>query len=475
MVSTANFGKLRDKSRIRALLSSIRAPYYPIRPNNWKEYPFTLDSFSVFGVSFYSKILQIMNRTSPDIVSKDYSLAKLEGVVQHYAWGGTDFIPDLIHTSNPTKTPFAELWMGAHPKAPSNVEWEGSHLQLNTLISRDPKKILGEEVARTFDHRLPYLFKVLDVKKMLSIQVHPTKTEAEIGFERENSLGIPITAKHRNYRDNNHKPEIMVALTDFWLLHGFKPVSQIQKLIGQTAEFESLRTPISTGSLYMLYKHLMEMPQVEVNEILAPLVQRLKPGVESGKYQKNDAAYWAVKSVEDNSSVDGDYDRGIFSIFLFNLCHLEKGQGIFQDAGIPHAYLEGVNVELMANSDNVLRGGLTPKHIDVPELLKHTRFESVEPKVLSGIPVSRTEKKYKSPVRDFELSAIHIPKGSTHHQSQDHSLDILLLVEGEIHIKGNVKDLAISKGEICMIPADIRYTITGNTPATLYKATVPVS
>ncbi len=416
-----------------------------------------------------------MNKISPNIIPKDYSLAKLEGVVQHYAWGGTDFIPDLIDTSNPAKTPFAELWMGAHPKAPSTVEVEGSPIQLNAFISRDPEKILGEKVAKAFDQRLPYLFKVLDVKKMLSIQVHPTKREAEIGFEKENSLGIPITAKHRNYRDNNHKPEIMVALTDFWLLHGFKSVSQIQRMITQTPEFESLKPAISTGSLYMLYKHLMEMPQVEVNEILAPLIHRLKPIVEAGEYQRKDAAYWAVKSAEDSSAADGDYDRGIFSIFLFNLCHLKKGQGIFQDAGIPHAYLEGVNVELMANSDNVLRGGLTPKHIDVPELLKHTRFESVEPKVLSGIPVSRTEKKYKSPVRDFELSAIHISKGSSHDQTEAHSLDILLLVEGGVHIQTDVKDLAISKGEICMIPANIRYTIKGNDPATLYKATVPVS
>lgn len=416
-----------------------------------------------------------MNEKSPHIFLETLPISKLEGVVQHYAWGGTSFIPELIQHANPDKQPFAELWMGAHPKAPGKVKSGEQLVPLNDLISGAPEKILGPQVTATFEGRLPYLFKVLDVKNMLSIQVHPTKEEAEKGFEKENALGIPLTAKHRNYRDNNHKPEIMVALSDFWLLHGFKPVSHIQQLISKTPEFAPIKEAIATGSLYMLYKHVMEMPQVEVNEVLAPLIHRLKPGVEEGTYTREHAAYWAVKTVAEDPENEIDFDRGIFSIFFFNLVQLKKGEGIFQDAGIPHAYLEGVNVELMANSDNVLRGGLTPKHIDVPELLKHTRFESVEPQVLSGLPLSRTEKKYKSPVKDFELSMIQLRRGLIHEQSPSHSFDILLLTEGEVELHSDASDISLSQGEIAVVPAHVPYRISGNFPSTLYRATVPLN
>ena len=415
-----------------------------------------------------------MNENPPHTFPQTLSVSKLEGVVQHYDWGGTSFIPRLIHRPNPENQPFAELWMGAHPKAPGVVR-SGEHtFQLDELIAKAPEEILGAQTAATFGGRLPYLFKVLDVKKMLSIQVHPTKKEAEKGFEKENDLGIPLTARHRNYRDDNHKPEIMVALSDFWLLHGFKPVSQIQQLVSKTPEFAPLQEAIATGSLFMLYKHVMEMPQVEVNEVLAPLVHRLKPGFEEGIYSREHAEYWAVKTVFENPDKEIDFDRGIFSIFFFNLVQLKKGEGIFQDAGIPHAYLEGVNVELMANSDNVLRGGLTPKHIDVPELLKHTRFESVEPHILSGFPLSRTEKKYKSPVKDFELSVIQLRKGLIHEQSESHSFDILLLAEGEAQLHADSSSISLSQGEIGIVPAHIPYQISGITTSTLYKATVPL-
>ena len=415
-----------------------------------------------------------MNEIPQHTFPQTLPISKLEGVVQHYDWGGTTFIPELIHLPNPENQPFAELWMGAHPKAPGIIR-SGEHAwKLNELISGSPEALLGAPTAATFGGRLPYLFKVLDVKKMLSIQVHPTKEEAEKGFQKENNLGIPLTARHRNYRDDNHKPEIMVALSDFWLLHGFKPVSQIQQLISKTPEFMPLREAIATGNLFMLYKHVMEMPQVEVNEVLAPLIDRLKPGFEEGVYGREHAEYWAVKTVFENPNRGADYDRGIFSIFFFNLVQLKKGEGIFQDAGIPHAYLEGVNVELMANSDNVLRGGLTPKHIDVPELLKHTSFKSVEPHILSGFPLSRTEKIYKSPVKDFELSVIHLRKGLTHEQSSDHSFDILLLTDGEAQLHSEASNIPLAQGEIAIVPAHIPYRISGNRNSTLYRATVPL-
>ena len=415
-----------------------------------------------------------MDKTSTQTVPQTLSLMEMEGIVQHYAWGGDAFIPQLLKIRNPENKPFAELWMGAHPKAPAQVKANGERLGLNSYIARNPPQALGQAVAAKFDQRLPYLFKVLDVKQMLSIQVHPTKAEAEKGFKAENDWGIPLTAKHRNYRDDNHKPEIMVALTDFWLLHGFRPVAHIQRLLNQTPELQILIPQITTGSLYMLYKHIMELPQVEVNEILAPLIQRIAPLYEEQKLTKDQPEFWAARAALNSPLNEGDFDRGIFSIFFFNLCHLQKGEGIFQDAGIPHAYLEGVNVELMANSDNVLRGGLTPKHIDVPELLKHTRFESVEPKILKGAYISHTERVYKSPVEDFELSLIQIASHKIHRQSLPHSMEILILIEGEVLVESEQAEFMLSPGGIFIAPADVSYQIRGNNTASLYKATVPI-
>ncbi len=331
------------------------------------------------------------------------SIWPLRGKVQHYAWGGKTFIPTLLGQPNTEGEPFAELWMGAHPKDPSTVEVVKQWLDLPTVIEDQPVAILGFRTAHAFDNRLPFLFKILDVNSMLSIQAHPTKAEAEKGFARENEAGIPLDAFHRNYKDDNHKPEVMVALSEFWLLHGFQSREAISNILEKIPEFAPLREHFK-GDIPQLYRHVMEMPQEAVDTMLQPLYTRLK---NRSDLDKNQADYWAARAFEEYTR-DGHYDRGIFSIYFFNLVHLQAGEGIFQDAGIPHAYLEGVNVELMANSDNVFRGGLTPKHIDVPELMQHLAFDPVEPQILKGDALSEAEKVYKTPAKDFELRRIEL-------------------------------------------------------------------
>ncbi len=149
---------------------------------------------------------------------KPADIFKIKGRVQNYAWGGKNFIADLLDIHHRDQ-PIAEYWMGAHTKAPAIVE--STSQALDELIASSPQEMLGKAVANKFGE-LPYLFKVLDVEDVLSIQVHPTKSEAETGFEKENKLGIPLSAANRNYKDKNHKPEVMVALSEFWLLHGFE-------------------------------------------------------------------------------------------------------------------------------------------------------------------------------------------------------------------------------------------------------------
>ena len=400
------------------------------------------------------------------------SIYKLNGVVQHYAWGGTQFIPNLLAVENKEKTPFAELWMGTHIKGPASVQTIEGEVSLANLIKKAPSKKLGQKVAANFNNKLPFLFKVLDVDSMLSIQSHPTKKAAEIGFAKENLTNISVTAPNRTYRDDNHKPEVMVALTDFWLLHGFKSIGAIRAILA-IPEFVALQSNFGEhGDIYQLYKAIMEMSQKEVNQFLAPLWQRLQPAFKAGKLEKTTADYWAAQAFEDYT-IDGNFDRGIFSIYLFNLVNIKKGEGIFQAAGIPHAYLEGVNMELMANSDNVFRGGLTQKHIDVPELLTHLVFDEINPKILKGIKISEVEKIFKTPAPDFELSEIKLDKNQVYRSTKTASAETLIIMEGTISINFNRKSLSFNKGESFFVEANTAYTIKAATTSLLFKAKVP--
>ncbi len=312
----------------------------------------------------------------------------LVGVAQHYAWGGYDLIPQLLGVDNAARQPYAELWMGAHPRGLALAEINGTRLTLDRLIAADPWLTLGADVALRYAGRLPYLFKVLDVRDMASIQAHPSHAQAEEGFARENAAGVPIDAPERLYRDENHKPEVHVVLTDFWMLHGFRPLEEMAEVLASEPELAPLAADLPeklraggerSVLLRELYARLMTMAQPQVNAVLNPLITRLESEESAGRLHKENPGFWALRAARTFPLPGGHRDRGIFSIFLLNLVHLLPGQGTFQPAGTLHAYLEGADVELMAASDNVLRGGLTPKHVDVPELLATLSFRDGRP------------------------------------------------------------------------------------------------
>lgn len=389
-------------------------------------------------------------------------LFKLQGKVQHYAWGGYEFIPALLGIDNSDHKPCAEYWMGAHPSASAMLETQEGLQSWYNLIQQSPTDHLGEKVYQHFGE-LPYLFKVLDVNEMLSIQVHPTKEEARKGFEREEAAGVPIHASHRNYKDKNHKPEVMIALGDFWLLHGFKKEDDLQNVLSSTPEFSFLGKVFAEDGYYGLYKVVMEMPQEEADELLLPLIKRDI----SLCNNKNQPGYWVAK-LYNGQIPENNIDKGIFSIYFFNIVALKEGEGIFQGAGVPHAYLQGQNVELMANSDNVLRGGLTPKHIDVPELLNHIVFEGIEPTILKG-DESGQEISYPLPVEDFGISAVKLENGREY-ISKSKSPEIFITMQGEV----NCSHLSFKKGEVFVVLPETEYTIRGIEDAALYKAFVPL-
>ena len=401
----------------------------------------------------------------------DIQIFPLCGQVQHYSWGGCDFIPNLLEMKNRGHRPFAEYWLGAHPQAPSDVILpDGKRIPLPKLIENAPSFYLG---TRTFDRfkQFPYLFKILDVRNMLSIQVHPSKSEAEKGFARENAAGIKLDAPERNYKDANHKPEMMVALGNFWLLHGFLPKERLIPVLMKIPEFSSFLPVFEKDGYQALYQQVMELHQNEVDKKLSSLTNRILPLYQNKTLKKYDPAYWAAKAVLGSNSAH--FDRGIFSIFFFNIVELNPGEAVFQDAGLPHAYLEGQNMEIMANSDNVLRGGLTPKYMDVPELLKKIKFEPTVPQIIPGhLTQGGMERIYPCSVPDFRISRIEISSGKEY-ASQSSSPEILMMLQGTAVLKGRTAEIPIKQGGSAIIFCGEDYQVITPDHAVLFKAAVP--
>ena len=405
-------------------------------------------------------------------MKKQHKVFKLQGKVQHYAWGGASYIPQLLQLDNPDNKPFAEYWMGAHDNAPAQlVDEDGSVLSLNEYIREHPQESLGTYTTGRFG-RLPYLLKILDVKDMLSIQVHPTKRNAELEFAAENKKGVALNAPNRNYKDDNHKPELMLALSEFYLLHGFKPEEELLEVLRSVPELAFLLPVFERKGYQELYRTVMEMPQAEVNRVLQPLLDRIVPAYKAEQLKRGEEDFWAARAAityNEGSKID----RGIFSIYFFNLLNLHPGEAIFQDAGLPHAYLEGQNVEIMANSDNVLRGGLTPKHVDVPELLKHVRFEATHPRIIMEDYGPGRIAVYHTPAPDFELSKLSLLQGESL-TIRAHSVEIFIVLEGKIGvIEPGVAPFGRKRGEAFVAFHQAKFEVKAQEDAVVYRAAVP--
>jgi len=394
----------------------------------------------------------------------------LKNTVQNYAWGSLTAIPELLGERNPSLEPRAELWMGAHPKASSFVNYNGLWLPLTELIARYPREILGNDVALEFGNKLPYLFKVLAAAKPLSIQAHPSLNQAKEGFERETDQGIDLDAPNRNYKDDNHKPECICALSPFWAMYGFRNIPDILAMLGKNcpvglaAELELLIKHPDSEGLKRFFTDLMTMDSQRQKRVVDEAVRN------AHRYSEEDSAFhWMTRLSNEYPS-----DIGILAPLLLNLIELKPGEALFLPAGELHAYLEGVGLELMANSDNVLRGGLTPKHIDVPELLKVLNFKSRPVNILKAVKKNKNERVYTSEADEFVLSVVSTSVGSPYQSSESRSVEIMLCTEGTAYLKdkGTQEIINIKKGESAIIPAAvISYSITGD--ALIYKAAVP--
>ena len=396
---------------------------------------------------------------------------RLTGQVQHYAWGGKNYIASLIGLNSAKDQPCAEWWLGAHPSAPSEIENVTGKQSLIEFLSQNPIA-LGQVSRQQFGDELPYLLKILDVEKPLSIQLHPTKAQAEKGFEAENAKGVSLTDSTRTYKDRNHKPEMMIALSDFWLLHGFKTKSQILATLNARPSLQPLAEKLGKQSLAEFYADVMLADQSTLANWLLPIIETNQQSYKNGELALDNPDYWVLYTMEAMAISPEKLDAGLVCFYLFNIVHLKEGEGIFQDAGIPHAYLRGQNVELMACSDNVIRGGLTPKYVDIVELLKIVDCREVIPQIISTASQNQSEFTYKTPVNDFALAQIRV-EPQQHTKVNLQSAGILLVMQGELKIQEKSTALTLKQGESAFITADSHVEIMSEKGGYAFLAKLP--
>jgi len=401
---------------------------------------------------------------------------RLENPSQRYAWGSASGITEALGIANPGGGPLAEIWMGAHPSAPSTALVEGGRVGLDALVARDPEAYLGETVVDRFGDSLPFLFKALSAGKPLSIQAHPSKRKARIGFERENLAGIPVDAPERNYRDPNHKPEMVVALTRFELICGFRPVGEIieNMRIAATGEFERalerLERDPGRVELSVFFYGLISLDERDRGRILSDAAGRIRAALESGSIPRGREATfrWCLRIGELFPS-----DVGALLPLILNHVVLEPGQAAFVAPGELHAHLSGTCLEIMANSDNVIRGALTPKFIDLPELVSVLSFNPETLLPVSPSPAAPCEEAYPVFVPDFQISRIAVgPRAS--YRRATRGPEIILCGSGSVELSCLKGSLSLSRGQSAFVSADAcDYKIAAAREALAFRASVP--
>ncbi|WP_287146058.1 mannose-6-phosphate isomerase, class I [Aeromonas sp.] len=376
------------------------------------------------------------------------SFLLMQNPIQDYDWGSHDALTALFGIPNPTGKPQAELWMGAHPNGCSEVTLAGRVQKLSVVIDAAPAAALGEATRARFGS-LPFLFKVLCAEKALSIQVHPSKAQAEAGFAREEAAGIDPKASNRNYKDPNHKPELVFALTPYQAMNGFRAIPAILALferikLASIADLvAALATNQNEGGLQHFFHQLLILTGARKEAALAAL--------QAYATDHQDEETFALIT-----SLAAQYpgDVGLFSPLLLNVVTLKPGQAMFLDACTPHAYVRGTGLEIMANSDNVLRAGLTPKYIDVAELLDCTRCQPKPDDQILLAPrcegmTGNTVQHFDVPVPDFTFSVY--PAGE--HALTTASAEILFAIDGTVTLKQGGETLRLEKGQSAFVPA----------------------
>jgi len=371
----------------------------------------------------------------------------LANTVRSYAWGSATAIPELLGVA-PDGEPQAELWIGAHPGTPSMARTDTGPEPLDALIGKEPERMLGTDVLERFGPKLPFLLKVLAVERPLSIQAHPTGPQAQAGFDAENAAGVPLDAPDRSYRDRSHKPELLVALSDFEALVGFRDPADAAAVLRQ------LDVPALDDAAALL------SGRDGLTEVVRRTL-RLEPDRSARLVGRVAAACAERAGAEPFATVARiaelyPGDRGILLALLLQPVHLALREAIFVPAGMPHAYLHGVAVEAQASSDNTLRAGLTPKHVDVPEVLRVLVYEPAPDLRITPIPTSVGDEYAVNGVAEFRLFRLTLMPRPT--VLPGRSPRIVLITQGQARLTVDGASISLATGASAFVPAESERT-----------------
>lgn len=375
---------------------------------------------------------------------------RLQGVQRHYAWGSTTDIQTFCSLPIDGE-PLAEVWFGAHPSAPSTIRYgDQAGMPLDRYIERDPASTLGPAHHR-FGDTLPYLVKLLAPAQAVSLQVHPTVLQAEIGFEKENRAEVPLDSPARSFVDRNHKPEMVIALTPFEGLVGFRPASEVADTVSIAS-----RDPLATTLLPLLRRKRLADAFSAVMAAEPSSVHALTSKL--AEHSREDPALQRLAELSDIYDLD---DPGLIASLFLNAVRLEPGEAVFVNAGVPHSYQRGLAAEVMANSDNVLRAGLTRKHVNVRELVATVEFESRRP----SVQTPDVDGRYEVPIDDFVPSLI-VDADTLDNASPT----IVLALSDNVTVEADGTALPLQRGHACFVPADSGPITVSNGPALVTAA-----
>ncbi len=394
-----------------------------------------------------------------------------------YAWGDSRFIQELLELSG-YEGPCAEAWFGAHPNDPALVG--DNKTPLNVFLTQNANTYLGS--TKDFDRtELTYLLKILAAARPLSIQVHPNKKQAEAGFALEEQAGIGRDESTRSYRDTNHKPELLIALTDFHALCGFKQGDNLKRVFESLPELQELPLepiPTSPDKMKFFLQSYFALSDAELTPTLHTILDRLEKENARSPFTIDTPMYWALVAHKE-LSLNGPADRGLLFVYLLEYVHLKPGDALFIPSGVPHAYLRGAAIELMACSDNVLRAGLTHKHVDPEELLRVVCFETEKPTLIEpSLDSDGIEDVYSVPAGEFELRRLRLEQGNSIKRKSYGPQTVLALPKNTntiVTVSYDNEKLQLRRGQACLLPHNVLYSIQSNDSADIFVAGLPIS
>lgn len=413
-------------------------------------------------------------------------MLRLSGRVQYYPWGSVSAIPEFLGFS-PDGRAYAEIWFGAHPSAPSLAipatslvpatgydRWSGKE-PLDQTIALAPQEWLGAEIAGKFDGKLPYLVKLLAADRPLSLQAHPSIEQARTAYDQEREIGTP--ANERNYQDRNHKPEALIALTNILAYAGFRQPTEIAEDLqslasGLLQEDQNSVSRLAAQELGEIIDMLTQEQEAEPHRIEAGFVGALNMSAEPLAATLNmlsqREAVTLDRCPEDLQALDVaryvlDFypgDNGVLAALFLNHVSLRPGEALAVGAGVVHCYVHGFGIEVMANSDNVLRAGLTSKKIDIPELVRILDFTPGDAQVIHGRTGVVTE--YSFPFQEFAVTIFEPELSAAAWAVPSAGPRLVLGIDASVVVDGNEGHCALARGEALFVADSEVVTIAGS-------------